>query len=235
MISLNCHTERFNFAADRLREVGITPIFFGATESSAPAEQLAQGCAPKGDWQCSSDEKVGEGCDAVEQAISDSHRRAIEVAANRDAEWTAILEDDSVPAMAEDPGQWTQRLLSVWSQIPEGTDVVRLGWCSLEDPSHRWSGDQSTMVIADTPDAGGCTHAYVVRRSAIPKMKELFPCCCAVDCCFKFGMEKHGISMVNIDAVGSKEYIASHMTQDWGNAYGIMMQAKDDLPTFRGR
>mmetsp|Transcript_109374 Transcript_109374/g.172385 ORF Transcript_109374/g.172385 Transcript_109374/m.172385 type:complete len:410 (-) Transcript_109374:96-1325(-) len=235
MISLNCRTERFDFSADRLEQVGITPTFFAATEASAPAEQLAQGCAPKADAQCASEEKPGDGCvDGVEQAIADSHRRVIETAQSRNAEWTAILEDDSIPAMSED-GLWTERLMKVWSQIPEGTDVVRLGWCGLQDPDHRWSDDSNNFVIADTPDAGGCTHAYVVRREALPKLSALFPCCCAVDCCFKFGMPAHGITMVNIDAIGSKEYIAGHMTQDWGNAYGIMMQAKGDLPTFRGR
>jgi hypothetical protein len=237
MISVNCRTERFDFAAQRLKEVGITPIFFSATESTASWEQLAQGCEPQGvsDGQCTGGYKPGWGCEtAVEQAIADSHRRAIEAATGRNAEWTAILEDDSVPAMAED-GLWTDRLMKVWSEVPAEVEVVRLGWCAMEDPYHRWEADSNNFVIADTPDAGGCTHAYVVRQSALPKLSAFFPCCCAVDCCFKFGMERSGMKMVNIDAAGSKDYIATKMTQDWGNAYGIMMQAKDDLPTVRGR
>lgn len=245
MISLNCRTERFEFSAGRLLEVGIKPSFFPATEASAPATQLDQGCIAQAenppDGQCYSMAKVGWGCGTVlEQAIADSHKRALEQAQGRSAEWTAILEDDAVPAMTEN-GQWTENLIEVWKHISADIDVVRLGWCGERDPTYRWTAGQNTFVLADTPItaedaswAGGCTHAYVVRRSAIPKMLALFPCCCAVDCCMAWGMTNLNIKMVNVDAFGSKDYIAKNGGRDWGNGYGVVMQAKHDLPSVRG-
>mmetsp|Transcript_130114 Transcript_130114/g.236607 ORF Transcript_130114/g.236607 Transcript_130114/m.236607 type:complete len:166 (+) Transcript_130114:426-923(+) len=136
--------------------------------------------------------------------------------------------------MSED-GKWMQRLVQIWEEIPAGTDVVRLGWCGDMEPVHRWTADAGAFVLADTQSAG-CTHAYAVHKSALPKMLKLFPCCCAVDCCYAWGMPELGISVVNVDVVGSKDWIFEQgewsPATDWGNAYGVMMQARKELSSL---
>lgn len=263
MISLESRPDRFNYSARLMEEVGIVPHLLPATEAHcASQEQLSSGCKLEDDegtpaWclaqRSSARNKEGTGCQSkVEQAIADSHRRALELAQERAHEWTAIFEDDTVPVR---PQRWNRAFKKAWARVPETAKIVRLSWCMIargpgEPTIQTWSDEGDFRLSTVTGfgresidyKAGGCTGAYMVHRSIIPDLLALFPCCCAVDCCFEHdlfnrkstdgnGKTKGEQVLVNLDAWSWSP--ASNHIEEYSSPqhYGVMKQDRSLIST----
>lgn len=194
MISLAKQPKRFEHSSKLLATVGIHPTLFQATDGQDPAtseEELNSACAKDG---CS---------DRRFQALVHSHRRALLHAQQREKDWTAILEDDVVPAFSSD--KWSSDFDAVWNALPPKAKLVRLGRCVMK----HWKTSQLPSAVGmklptyaaagklritqwtgfnDSYYAGGCTHAYMVHRSIIPDLLALFPCHTPLDACFEWSL-----------------------------------------------
>jgi len=193
MITLEHELSRFNFASEQLQKVGIFPTVFPATDAqSSPPDALSSGCHLKGPGKYERSAacplwRSGPGCQTTaEQAIADSHRRALEAALQRNEDWTAILEDDAVPA-TDDPGRWGAEFREAWAQRPAEARIVRLNWCFGPPPTSVGAPPtiEGSFMWVRTVDPGGCTTAYMVHKDIIPQLLQSFPCCTAVDACFE--------------------------------------------------
>jgi len=255
MISLGRDSHRFEFSKERIGVAGIHPAKLLATDGTCASDSaLNMGCVSQdvmnSDGWCASLQKTGSGCRSrAEQGIADSHRRALMAAAARENDWTLIMEDD---ALLVRPHRWDAAFRKAWKKVPPETEIIRLSWClpgntsQILQPTYvdasdfkliKWNGYQTGYR------AGGCTSAYMVHRTAIPDMLGVFPCCCAVDCCFENDLynrvqsgkhETRGMTiMMSMDTWGSAEYIAERERSSWGVQYGIMMQASSDLASTR--
>lgn len=227
MISLDNKPERFAYASQQLKKAGIVPTKLSATDKdSATREELARGCPhqhePGVKELCDAASRTGHGCATnIEQAIASSHLRALQIARKRQWEWTAIFEDDAVPAMS---AEWSHIFRKAWKEIPPHTRIVRLGWCQIDAKSYpapilekvhtNVTGAIVTQFIGwGQPfqyEPGGCTTAYLVHQQIIADLLALFPCCGPVDSCLKWDFYKkinkrtgveYGLEvMMNIDS-----------------------------------
>lgn len=186
---------------------GIYPTPFPATNGrETNRSDLDSACkhtseADSDEW-CSANEKIGMGCrSAVEQAVTDSHRRAIEKAGQRKENWTLIIEDDVVPLT---PDAFSESFAKAWVNVPDEARIVRLGWCTFEidhgpidyrdmievDDLQIVTFMQWTDFWQDPPPklyyAGGCTTGYMVHKDIVPEVLGIFPCCCPIDCCLEW-------------------------------------------------
>jgi hypothetical protein len=237
MISLERASNRYNYSANQLKTIGIFPSILPATDGScASLEALAKGCAAQG----GADQflKAGQGCAGpAEQAIADSHRRALEIANARREEWTAIFEDDAVPVLI--PGMdWDAEFKQAWAKIPPTAKMARLSWCAphhVKTVQANPSGDRFQWVEIPFRQLRGCTTAYMVHKSIIPEMLKLFPCYCAVDCCYllDFFQKIDPKLLVNLVARGGDEYIKAHQKPGSHQHRGVLMQARDELGSTR--
>jgi len=212
MITLDRRSERFNHSTRALQQIGINAVKVSAVDATkASKEELARGCPKEDDpgvkeWcqkpASRAQGRAGSGCALqTQQAIAASHRKALEQAKASGRTWTAVFEDDSVPAPVEN---WNSALRELWGQLPARVKFVRLGWCQLR------AMDRSDPVIA-VPyanasravliqregccgnmfyDPGGCTTAYLVHKDALSDLLNLFPCCGPVDACYKWDFFK---------------------------------------------
>jgi len=234
MIAVDRLSDRYTFASSQLNRIGIYPSLFPATDgycASRPA--LAKGCVSDGGTNthiCATDQKTGMGCASTfEQGVADSHRRALEVALKRDMEWTAIFEDDAIPVF-DDTVDWNAEFENAWSTKPTGAKIIRLSWClpagmhAVEQPTNQTGG---LFQWVRTDYAAGCTAAYMVHKSIVPEMLKVFPCCCAVDCCYAwdFYVQQNSF-LINLAAVGGEEWIAEKEISDYGEHDGVIMQGK---------
>lgn len=255
MLSLGRDASRFQFSEEKLGIAGIRPSKMLATDGSCASEGvLSMGCVSQNnensEW-CSKLQKTGSGCEKkAEQGIADSHRRALLAAQAREHDWTMVLEDDTVLVR---PQRWDDAFKRAWKKVPPSTKIIRLSWClpgnasQIIQPTYMDAGDFKLIKwegYATGYRAGGCTAAYMVHRDIIPEMLNLFPCCCAVDCCFENDLynrvvgtdrsETFGMTiMLSLDGWGSQEYIAEREKSQWGVQYGVMMQALSDLTSTR--
>lgn len=229
MISLDRKPQRYQFSKAQLERAGISPTRFSATDlTAASKEELSRACPfegePKARESCTAAGKTGFGCKLIsEQAIAASHLRALEEAQRREWEWTAIFEDDVVPNPIDG---WSDLFEKAWRKVPSQVKVVRLGYCQLDMmhqpvPIYQYvhanvSGAVLTQLTGwgeQSPfyyEPGGCTTAYMVHRSILQEMINLFPCCGAVDSCYKWdffkrlnnetGMERGMEILMNIDS-----------------------------------
>jgi len=199
---------RDSYSLNALGAANVYPIEFAATDAAdAPKTQLDMTCPLESDegasnWCNDMGRSGAPGCKStIEQAITDSHRRALVRALNRQgpsSNWTAIIEDDVVPLM---PEQFDDAFREAWAQLPKEAKLVRLGWCTFENDlgtirdeaihegehgsrlvRKRWWTDRGGNKHYYT---GGCTTGYMVHRSMIPEMLGIFPCCCPIDCCLE--------------------------------------------------
>lgn len=212
MITLQREGEprRSGYSLRKLEEARVFPVEFAATDAkNAPYWELHMTCPLESEmgtaqW-CNEMGRYGQpGCRSqIEQAITDSHRRALVAAMERDSsyEWTAIIEDDVVPF---EPEQFHSAFRKAWKGVPEGVKMVRLGWCTFEsdlgkvqaralqtgqDPNAAfklireqwWTDNQGSQHYY----TGGCTTGYMVHKSFIPEVLKIFPCCCPIDCCLE--------------------------------------------------
>mmetsp|Transcript_31754 Transcript_31754/g.69396 ORF Transcript_31754/g.69396 Transcript_31754/m.69396 type:complete len:459 (-) Transcript_31754:120-1496(-) len=194
-------------AMDALAAAGIFPWEMAATEAArAPSAQLKLTCPLESDegsagWCADMGRESQPGCQSqIEQAVADSHRRALLAALKRDqsaSPWTAILEEDVLPVLADG---FDDAFAKAWSKVPAEAKLVRLGWCTFESDlgqiddealdengsfklvRKRWWTDGEGSKHYYT---GGCSSAYIVHRSLISEMLKIFPCCCAFDCCLE--------------------------------------------------
>lgn len=260
MIALDHVSTRYAYAAHKLNRIGIRPVKFTATDGSCASKAaLARGCGLVNDSEYNlgckqSDERAGYGCvNRAEQAISDSHRRALEYAYMRDgSKWTAILEDDAVPA-AQDGYDWNMMFSEAWSKLPEGAKIVRLSWCTqpeFQPPAEppQEEGQFTFKQSWELMSLGGCTTAYMVHHDIIPEMLKVFPCCGALDACYAWDFflkpdrqdswgKKHMETVLwNLDATNSSNWMSSQHISKWGHHFGVMMQNTEDaLSTRAGR
>lgn len=214
VISLLRKPERFERSAKLLKKAGIWATEYPAADNYCvqkkeldrvcplheDEEHVQQICGD--DWLAKG--KHGTGCKhTVEQAIAESHRRALAAAQKRSSAWTAILEEDVVPVR---PSRWDAAFRKAWKRVPRGIKMVRLSWCNFpgDHPGYtmgmdtfadigdfalaNWTGYHPVEpgnLDGRVYNAGGCTGGYMVHRSIIPEIMKLFPCCCALDCCLQ--------------------------------------------------
>mmetsp|Transcript_140804 Transcript_140804/g.259300 ORF Transcript_140804/g.259300 Transcript_140804/m.259300 type:complete len:816 (-) Transcript_140804:47-2494(-) len=230
LLTLEREPHRAAYAESQLKAVGIFPERIPASDSrDTPQFLLAEGC--------------NEGCTAVEAAIAHSHKRALEAARLRQETWTAILEDDAVPVLTDGMtgSRWDEEFQQIWSQVPAETKVVRLNWCLPVGEGHMISpplGDGEMMLTKFAPP-GMCTGAYIVHKDIIPRLLEVFPCNCALDCCLNWKFFEspgsddrllHFSVLSNLDMVGSTSLIKKADLRGL-DMHGIMMQAFNHLGT----
>lgn len=243
MISLDSVSTRSAYAAHQLNQLGIRPVKLSATDARcASSKALARGCVHHNDTSCHNDKKAGTGCiSRAEQAIGDSHRRALEHAYTRNNNpWTLILEDDAVPAV-QDGYDWNIAFSEAWAKLPEGAKIVRLSWClppkSKLPLDNKLNAGQFTFTrSSDLMSLGGCTTAYMVHQSILPKMLKVFPCCGAVDSCWDWdfflkpdpdngGKKPMDTVLWNMGGqYPSRPGGLMGENTQWGNHFGIMMQ-----------
>lgn len=256
MISLADTPERYDYSTSALRRVGAYTTKFPATDvSSVSPEQLASSCPLRADaggkadqegW-CSEHGKAGPGCASqIEQAIADSHRRALVEASKRYIPWTAIMEDDMIPV---DIDRWGSAFQKAWAKVPPEVRIVRLSWCTFLFNDTRtlvdvapfrlvdWVGRESDGIY----QAGGCTGAYIVHQDIIPELLNVFPCCCGLDCCLSWdfynkktdsGKTVGQTVMLNMDAHGSTEFARGFTMTDIKQS-GIFVQDNRILVSTR--
>jgi hypothetical protein len=183
---------------NQLNAAGVYPTLFPATDSqNATMEELNQGCTAANTSEASKCgvSRVGNGCTHLsEQAIAESHRRALVAAQSRNKTWTAIMEDDAVPL---DPEQWNENFKELWASVPPNIGFLRLGWCTFgQDVEKREFASHADWQLIDRPTyasgaryyTGGCTTAYMVHRDYIPDVLSVFPCCGPVDTCYEWDL-----------------------------------------------
>jgi len=237
------NSTRYQYSASQLQSAGIVPTQFAATNAkTASKEQLSKACPLKTDPEaagiCKEQEfklgitvGLGGGCTSkVEQAITDSHRRALLAAQAREDEWTIVMEDDVVPLH---PGYFDEEFDKMWTKVPSWAKLVRLSWCTFEadlgsirKKTYANAGKFRLIQTMSWFDegvgvhryyTGGCTTGYMVHKSFLPELIGVFPCCCPIDCCMerqlfyaptkpiKFEGHFRGEQvMVNMDAWDSK-------------------------------
>lgn len=267
VLTLVRQPERLVRAVTALGKVGIVPVPFPATDARcASPEKLDLGIRRAHARESDKvalirAQKAGQSTEQwwqetnVAQAIADSHRRALQAAlARRDHEWTAILEDDAVPFGGTD--SWDESFTKAWAAIPDGVKFVRLGWCGTGPPyEEHFTATDGGFMIGQWVDHGnftdphasdgGCTTGYVVHKSIIPEMLQMFPCTEAVDSCFlwKLFMSNRGSHlwgakhMVNLDVDANKlsPHEAAIHTRRLHLKYiqaGVLQQARD-VPSTR--
>jgi len=243
LINLDRTPERFDHSAEQLAKGGILATSFGATDAlKASYTELRQGCIGKSDpnlGKCA-DHWI-KGCSyRSEQAIAESHRRALVAASLRKEDWTAILEDDMV---LMDPDGWNVAFTAAWNKLQEVSPeakVVRLNWCMIVPPEKDFvniladAGDFTltrwTSVDNEYYFSGQCTGAYLVHKDVIPEMLGLFPCCEPLDNCYAVWYNQkekegrsHGIRfMVSMQSKMSRNKIAGITGETWLGQHGVM-------------
>jgi len=259
--------ERGNATISALSEAGIIPTRFPATDAhAAAADDLKLGCYKKGHADshkhCSGSLRepdvnknihMGDGCaSSVEQAIADSHRRALVSAQFREHDWTAIIEDDVIPFSAS--SDWSDSFREAWLSIPPNAKFVRLGWCTFGEDvgpiTQHVSYDDGTFRIIDWMSlqnnwyyTGGCTSGYIVHRSIIPDLLKIFPCCSPIDSCLeqeffysppfcRQDMSCLGRDiMVSLDAAGSTSYAYGRTMLK--QQAGVLIQDNSRIKSYR--
>mmetsp|Transcript_153055 Transcript_153055/g.285177 ORF Transcript_153055/g.285177 Transcript_153055/m.285177 type:complete len:359 (-) Transcript_153055:110-1186(-) len=207
MISLARQPERFAQSSARLVDVGIHATLLQAVDKQDPSV---------------SDEFLNSTCPTCEtrglKALIRSHQLALMAAQKRThSEWTAILEDDVVPAIPDGGLSWSEAFDAAWDLLPSDALFVRLGFCipvwwqGTRKPSEMGLHIQTYadagrfrlsnwLAIDDRYFPGGCTHAYMVHRSVIPLLLSILPCPCSWDCCLmdKLFIDWQGKHLMNI-------------------------------------
>lgn len=246
MLSLHRRPDRFNYSYRRLARAQVFATNFPAADAKCEKQEaLSQGCIqsrdvnPHAEATCKAKFGWGIGCPTeTDQAIAESHRRALVNAQQRSYNWTTILEDDAVPL---NPLAWNKAFNDAWPHVPDWVRMIRLSWCNWWDhyqpevyidggtfKLYRWLSDPNWP---EKYQAGLCTGGYMVHKDALPDLLGLFPCCCGSDCCFAGnlfdvvigpGNETWGSKyMLNLDILNS-----TNMTTGWGpgNQLGIIAQ-----------
>jgi len=261
---------RYKYSADALQSAGIVPSHFPGTDAkTATSHQLDTACYPNTDKEtlirCKRKEvnlgaEIGlaslPGCRSkTEQAITDSHKQALEYAYGRDdAEWTAIVEDDVVPLHA---GLFDDSFAEAWAKLPSEIKMVRLSWCTFEQDlgsirkkTFINAGNFRLVKWMSWEDGGsnshyytgGCTTGYIVHQSLLPELLSIFPCCCPIDCCLERQLfyapprEHNGATfrgeeiLMNLDAWDSREdsFNFTHFNQG-----GVLVQDNRELASTR--
>lgn len=252
VITLNRTPERFLYSAEQLSLAGIVATAFPATDGkTASNEELSQGCVSNTDRNVATKCRNAGCAKRNEQAIAESHRRALLAAKDRDNKWTAILEDDMTLV---EPKRWDKAFRQAWAQVPPESKIVRLSWCMIvphEEDSMQIYAETGDFILAKwvglnssspTYHPGLCTGGYMVHQDILSEMLGLFPCCAAVDTCY-FDFAKRmqenaalprGLEvMINMAARKSRAYIENTTHDSWLAQHGVMFQARNKLRSIR--
>lgn len=258
VISLLRKQNRFEHSLGKLKDADIWPTEFPAADAECVSEEeLRQGCIHEGsgDGEDACQGRTGTGCTSTnEQAVAESHRRALAAAMEREREWTAILEDDVVPVR---PEIWNAAFHEAWKQVPDHVKLVRLSWCHFPNEvawanlSHDSYGEVGDFLLSDWTgyswdtgrhyNPGLCTSAYMVHRDIIPEMLQLFPCCSAVDSCYLYDFFVKGWDtgtprgvevMMHLDAQGSMDFAKGFQMTDMAQG-GVLVQDTREIPSER--
>jgi len=269
VLQLRLDSIRHARATQQLHSAGIVPTAFQATDArKASQDQLKAACPLSSDSEASFTCKKQEvnlkidaplgldgqaGCQSnVEQAIVDSHRRALVAASKRSNEWTAILEDDVVPVHA---AAFSEAFKRTWEKVPSWAKMVRLNWCTgdqeLGSIRKETFADVSPFRLVNNMSwydteadkrryyTGGCATGYMVHKSILQEMLDIFPCCCGIDCCMERqffyapaksgGAEGHQYRgqqvMINMDAWDTRED-----SMDYTNFFQSGVLVQDNRP-----
>lgn len=245
-ITLERKPERFEFSAGQLAAGGVLATSFAATDGYiADDSQLSRGCllntTSEAHMTCGARPGLTFGCrHKAEQAIAESHRRALTAASLRKSSWTAILEDDVVLV---DPVQWDSNFRSAWSELMRmkpDTQIVRLQWCSvLPHPDYTESSPFAQvgnfiLSVWTFNQSAQCTGGYMVRKDVLPEILSFFPCCNPVDNCFYYKLQnsKVGIEgkVINMAVRDSRQVIEDATNDEhWFGQHGVMYQARGQL------
>jgi hypothetical protein len=253
MIALESLPARAKLASQELAKAGIQVRHFPATNGNDTSpEVLSQACRHvySDNVTCpgqSGPGKFGVGCrNKMVQAIAHSHQRALQTALTRsNREWTAIFEDDAVPVIPAG-ADWNEEFRKAWQQLPAAAKVVRLGWCQFRSQAERFPEPRSTenglfnwvqftagLEAGQTgTGVGGCTTGYMVHKSIIPSMLNVFPCCIGVDACMEmdFYAKQDPAILANLMVVGGDKYIADNGGDLPSMKFrGVVMQATKEL------
>jgi len=265
MISMERNAQRYDHSAAKLRKARIFPTKFSASDGFCDAQQqLRKGCYAVGSDESKTKcvggkqidekkahDKSGSGCSHTEQAIADSHRRALAAASERKKKWTAILEEDVVPVR---PERWDKAFKRAWKMVPKETKIVRLSYCMYPNKQYQTQQhvfkDAGEFMLAkwhwapnSTYSPSGCTGGYLVHRDIIPEILSLFPCCCALDCCLEWDFfnkkvnSDHSLTrgmqvVMNMDAWGATEYARDFVPYDM-HQNGVLVQDCREMPSMR--
>lgn len=234
MISSPRNKQKSDYSKAKLSEVGIYPRMFWATDYLDP--NTSQESLEKA-WDFTAI-PIHANLRTPSQrrwtaAVADSHRRALEQAQGRRETWTAILEDDVVPILANGMTGtgWIASFESAWDQLPPRARLVRLGFCSLFGPrAERFVyANAYDFVITNKLD-GLCTTGYIVHKDAIPVLLSSFPMANPVDVSW-FSLLPL-LSAVNIELkvdVPEMEF-KDPQKKNTVHQYGILRQDWDTFP-----
>lgn len=253
MITLDREDSRFNHSASILKQIGLNITRLSAVDSaSASSQTLNKGCfrlkEPSVKEWCESNGRSGKGCEfPSEQAVTASHRKALEYAkerAGQGAKWTLILEDDAIPAEFDD---WNRAFRELWTKVPPRVKFLRLGWCQIgtmdwkdpivQVPSAKTSEailvDKETCCGRGQYDPGGCTTAYMVHEDILDDILNLFPCCGPVDSCYKWDYFKKFDSMTQqekgMDTMMSVDSLHWPLWDTAVEQHGFILQDREAL------
>mmetsp|Transcript_75878 Transcript_75878/g.143024 ORF Transcript_75878/g.143024 Transcript_75878/m.143024 type:complete len:475 (-) Transcript_75878:28-1452(-) len=254
MITLDREIGRFKHSAKILRQIGVNITRVSAVDSANDsAKELNKGCfkqkEPKVKEWCEENGRSGKGCEwPSEQAVTASHRKALEIAkerAKRGQKWTLILEDDAIPAEFEN---WNRAFRELWRMVPPRVKFLRLGWCQVGTMD--WKDPIVQVPFVKTSDAilvdketccgdenhydpGGCTTAYMVHEDILDDILNLFPCCGPVDSCYKWDYFKKFDSETRKErGLKSMMSVDSHNWPLWDSAveqHGFILQDRETL------
>lgn len=249
MISLPRGEERANYSKNKLSEVGIDARIFTGTDGRNPfvskEEVLDKVIHFRNDSWYSTHDGSNESRWAA--ALADSHMRALQEAQRRQENWTAIVEDDVIPILAENMTgtEWLEAFEAVWDTVPPTARFVRLGYC--------WSPGLGRDIVANAGhfmvttlmkqgyharQPGICTTGYVVHKDAIPDLLSAFPCDITLDVCWNLhlssNISSHGSAII-ADRIGLFNIEVNFTDSQEGlHQYGILKQDWSTLPTHYG-
>lgn len=236
VISLDRKPERFEYSASALAQGGVFATSFSGTDyMNATDERLALGSSSNLMWN---------------QAVADSHRRALIAASFRRVAWTLILEDD---VALIDPPRWNDAFIAAWNKIMEkapDTKIVRMSWCMKVPPdkdTNELFADAGEFILTKWTAVdkkpyfiGQCTGGYMVHQDIVPEMIKLFPCSGAVDNCYlewldenlEDGQPRGMHIMVNLAVKDDRNKTAAASGYDHGQ-HGILYQDRDAVATTK--
>lgn len=245
MISLPRGGERANYSKKKLSEVGIDARIYTGTDGRSTSvtqevlDKVIDFHTPMNDsWY-----KTAAGYNESRWAASlgDSHMRAWQEAQRRQENWTAILEDDVIPIVAENMTgtEWLEAFEAAWDKVPPTAKLVRMGYC--------WAPGLKRNIIANVgrfmvttmgPTPGICTTGYLVHKDAIPDLLPMFPCPITLDVCLAMHLVSYpeGSSISVADRIGLANIERTFEVDEEERIfqYGILKQDWSALPTHYG-
>jgi len=182
VISMATSPERAAFVHKSLTPLGVDLVDMQAiSDKTATREELHSACGF---------EKYPGALSDGTRAIAASHKKALQLAAERAENWTLIVEDDVAP-LPIPHNEWLAGFDDAWQRLKKRDPaVVRLGWCQFNggtpEVEYLANGFQIVHRIkagSHDPEApqginnGLCSTAYIVNKKHVHEMIKAFPGC----------------------------------------------------------